>query len=103
MPGAIDAVRTLITQGHECYILSFCGKKTEVETRVALQKEISTFIPENRWIFTRKREHKLREMERLEITTLIDDSADIIDLIRHHNKTGILFHTWTSVMEEYFS
>jgi len=101
LPGAIEAVRTLVTQGHECYILSFCGKKTEEETRVALHKEIAVSIPENRWIFTRKREHKLREMEKLGITILIDDSDDIIQLIRQNNRTGILFHTWANVMKEF--
>lgn len=90
VPGAIEAVEKLSTH-FDLYILSFCGKRTEMETRIALRDKISHFIHENKWIFTRKREHKVKEMVKHEIWGLVDDTPMIIDLVKENGRVGILF------------
>src|SRR5690242_18548098 len=71
MPGALDAVK-ILSEHFDVYILSFCGKRTERETRDALRKEVAKYVPEHKWIFTREREHKVLRMQELGIDTLID-------------------------------
>lgn len=95
--GALDAVDILSSQ-YDLYILSFCGKKTEEETRLALRDRVQYYIPEDKWIFTRKREAKVDEMKRHNITTLIDDTEMIIDLVNQNGMQGILFKDWSTVI-----
>lgn len=102
MPGALEAVKTL-SQIYDVYILSFCGKKTEKETRLALRKEVSIHVPENKWIFTREREYKVDRMKEYNITTLIDDTSDIIKWVEEAGLIGIhygsaLFPDWKSIV-----
>lgn len=103
MPGAVDAVKTLCRH-FDVYILSFCGKKTERETREALRKEIATYVPEHKWIFTREREHKVLRMQELGIDTLIDDTWQIIGWVAQAGLVGIhygsaKFPDWTSIVD----
>ena len=90
LDGALDAVREL-SKHYDLYILSFCGKKTEHETRVALRRECIDSIPEDKWIFTRKREHKVIRMKERKVDILIDDTARIIDAVRAAGLQGIHF------------
>lgn len=89
LPGALEAVDALAAS-YEISILSFCGKKTEEETRVALGA-IRHVVPEERWIFTRKREHKVREMKKRDIPTLVDDRLDIVEDVRKHGLAAVHF------------
>ena len=103
LPGALDAVRTL-SESYDVYILSFCGKKTEWETRQALKKEVLEFIPENKWIFTREREHKVDRMKEHGITTLVDDTLNIVKWVQDAGMKGIHFGSpwypnWDSVVK----
>jgi hypothetical protein len=102
LDGALAAVESL-SANHELYVLSFCGKKTEMETRRALGA-VKHIIPEERWIFTRKREHKVREMKNRAIPTLIDDREDIIRSVREQGLQGIHFGSgetpdWLAVVQ----
>src|SRR6478609_5521450 len=103
MPGALDAIKTL-HEKYDLYILSFCGKKTERETRVALKKEVFQYIPEWKWIFTREREHKIDRMKQHGITTLVDDTEKIIQWVHDAGLKGILYGgkdtpDWESVVK----
>lgn len=102
IPGALDAVDKL-KNWYDLYILSFCGKKTEMETRIALRHKIANTIPEDKWIFTRKREHKVDQMKLHGISTLIDDTEQIINWVTNANLKGIHFRgkrfpTWQTVV-----
>lgn len=104
VPGAMDAVKTL-SRRYELYILSFCGKQTERDTRAALNKSLIEFIPQDRWVFTRKREHKVAEMQNHGINTLVDDTKMIIDLVdaaglRGLHFRGIKYKSWQDVVWE---
>jgi hypothetical protein len=90
LEGALDAVKELSKQ-YDLYSLSFCGKKTEQETRDALRSECIDSIPETNWIFTRKREHKVVRMKELNIPILIDDTREIIDAVCAEGLQGIHF------------
>ena len=101
--GALQAIEKL-SQCYDIYILSFCGKKTEMETRLALKKEVSRLVPESKWIFTRAREHKVKKMKEYNITTLVDDTPSIIQWVMEANLKGILYGskeypTWKKVVE----
>jgi hypothetical protein len=103
VPGALAAVEKLQDR-YDLYILSFCGKKTEAETREALGHGVAHIIPEDKWMFTRKREHKVKRMKENGISILIDDTKDIIDLVTAAGLVGIWFRSseypvWRSVTE----
>lgn len=89
--GAIEAVE-ILSQKYDLYILSFCGKKTEMETRDAL-KRIAKYIPEHKWIFTREREHKVAQMHKYGINGLVDDTPVIIKWIKEAGFKGYLFRS----------
>ena len=102
MPGSLQAVEEL-SKKYDLYILSFCGKKTENETRIALRNKVEIFIPEEKWIFTRKREDKTKRMIEHEITTLIDDTPQIIGWVQDAGLKGILFdekNNWDAIRED---
>ena len=90
VPGALEAVKKLKPH-FDLYVLSFCGKKTEMETRDALKQYIISEIPEEKWIFTRKREHKVNRMKDYGISTLIDDTQSIIEWVNDAGLKGIHF------------
>ena len=101
VPGALQALEKL-SKIYDVYILSFCGKKTEAETRLALKKEVAQLIPEDKWIFTREREYKIDRMKTHGITTLVDDTLQIINWVENAGMKGIHFRSpwfpdWASV------
>lgn len=101
IPGALSAIERL-SQRYDVYILSFCGRKTEAETRLALRKEVAKYIPEEKWIFTREREYKIDRMKTHGISLLVDDTLQIIDWVRKAGMKGIHFRSpacpdWASV------
>jgi 5'(3')-deoxyribonucleotidase len=104
LPGALDAIKEL-SQYYDLYVLSFCGKKTENETRQALRKEVLPIIPEWKWIFTREREHKIDRMKQNGITTLIDDTERIIEWVNKAGLKGIHYGSkntpnWNEVVKQ---
>lgn len=103
VPGSIEAVKDLCLF-YDVYILSFCGKKTEQETRLALRKELLDYIPESKWIFTRERIYKVDEMKKHNITTLVDDTLQIITWVKQAGLKGVHFRSpwypdWKSVVQ----
>lgn len=104
MPGALEGIKAL-SQKYNLYVLSFCGKKTERETRLALRKEILPYIPEWKWIFTREREHKVDRMKQHGITTLVDDTETIIQWVKNAGLKGIHYGSketpdWAAVVDK---
>ena len=105
IPGALEALPILASK-FDLHILSFCGKKTEQETREALANSeiISKLIPRWKWIFTRERAYKVDRMLERDIGILIDDTQEIIDLVYSCNMMGIHFTsprypTWDAVVD----
>lgn len=103
IPGALNAVRELSAL-YDVYILSFCGKRTEWETRQTLRREVARYVPETKWIFTREREHKVDQMNQRGITTLIDDTPEIISWVDEAGLCSIhflsdTFPDWPTVVE----
>lgn len=104
LPGALDAVKKL-KDLYDVYILSFCGKKTEMETREALRKFVAQDVPEDKWIFTRNRAHKAPRMLENGIDILIDDTEQIIDQVEQTGLSGMHFggkkyKDWTAIMKK---
>lgn len=82
--GSIDAAKTLAKNGYTLYILSFCGKKREIETIEALTKVgFEEWIPRENWIFVRNRRLKADEMTKHGIDILIDDTNEVVHTCRH--------------------
>jgi hypothetical protein len=77
MPGCKIALETLVKMGHELFIMSFCGKNREVESRQALDA-IKHLIPESNWVFVRDRKLKSVRCSELGLDVMIDDRLDIL-------------------------
>ena len=101
LDGALDGLRGLTTT-HTVYLLSFCGKKTEMATRERLHAAgVHEWLPEERWLFCRDRKHKPRLMAEHGIQLLIDDRGDIIRKVREKGLVGIHFTDWASALAEF--
>ena len=101
LDGALDGLRSL-TATHTVYLLSFCGKKTEMATRERLLTAgVQAWLPEERWLFCRDRKHKPRLMVEHGIQLLIDDRGDIIRNVREKGLVGIHFKDWASALAEF--
>lgn len=103
LPGSLEAIKTLC-QIYDVYILSFCGKRTELETRQALRKEVASYVPENKWIFTREREYKVDRMKSHGLSILVDDTEEIINWVNAAGFEGVHFGSgkypdWSHVVE----
>jgi ribonuclease Z len=86
IPGALDGLRALAAQ-YEVYLLSFCGAATEERTRARLRADcVAALVPEERWVFTRTRGDKAKEMRERGIALLLDDREDIV---RHVQRSGL--------------
>ena len=101
LAGALTGLRSL-TETHTVYLLSFCGLKTETATRERLRSAgVADWLPEERWLFCRKRTHKPRLMKEHGIELLIDDRGDIIRNVREQGLVGIHFTDWASALAEF--
>lgn len=101
LDGSLEGLRGL-TASHTVYLLSFCGKKTEMATRERLRAaDVHTWLPEERWLFCRDRKHKPRLMAEHGIQLLIDDRGDIIRNVREKGLVGIHFTDWASALAEF--
>jgi hypothetical protein len=101
LDGALEGLRGL-TATHTVYLLSFCGKKTEMATRERLLAAgVAEWLPEERWLFCRDRKHKPRLMAEHGIQLLIDDRGDIIRNVREKGLVGIHFKDWVSALAEF--
>jgi len=79
MEGALETLASLAaTKKHQLFIVSFCGKKRELETREALKAKVAPFIPESNWIFVRDRKLKSKACKDNQIDVMIDDRLDIL-------------------------
>jgi hypothetical protein len=104
MPRALEAIKALSTQ-HELYILSFCGRRREMETRVALRHKVLDSIPEKRWFFTRHRLAKRRVMRQLKLDVLVDDTEEVVQHVRNDGIRVLWFGStecleWTNVCDQ---
>lgn len=77
-----DVIKEL-SEYYELYILSFCGRRREEQSRVALRiGGYNRLIPEDKWLFVRNRLDKLDSMLDNGIDILIDDTWQIVRHIR---------------------
>lgn len=89
--GAIDAVQALAAT-NTLYILSFCGKKREVETvEQLIAAGFEKWIPHENWIFVRNRRLKAGQMIEHEIDMLVDDTTEVVNTCRAVGKRVIHF------------
>ena len=101
LPDALTSLRSL-TETHEVYLLSFCGKKTEDLTRERLRAAgVQAWLPEERWLFCRDRKHKPRLMKENGIELLIDDRGDIVRNVREQGLVAIHFKDCASALAEF--
>ena len=79
MEGLFQALDALKADGHELFIVSFCGARREAETRAALKaRHVSNWIPEQNWFFTRDRKLKVKVCRDQGLQFMIDDRLDIL-------------------------
>lgn len=89
---SFEGIKRLTERGYEVYLLSYCGEKTENETRERLVKDrFDTIVPIDRWLFCRERLLKPTIMRQYGIQLLIDDSDKIINACRQQNLLAIHF------------
>jgi hypothetical protein len=89
--GALETAKKL-SEKHELYIISFCGKKRELETINELRNaKVYEYIPESRWFFCRDRKHKPKIMIDNNVEVLVDDRYDIVENCRKSGKRAIHF------------
>lgn len=84
-----------LSERHKLFIISYCGRKREEETRkVLLEVGLDKIIPEEHWYFVRSRKAKLEPARRLNLDIMIDDTQEIHDLLLSNLKgiTGIWFN-----------
>lgn len=94
MPFAIDNLKKLKEQGHELYIISFCGKSRANETRTSIEKSgLSDLFTAQYYV--KDRSYKNELCQYIGCHFMIDDNAGILDNIKTYNKsiTTILFDT----------
>ena len=100
VPGALDAIRTLATSGHILYILSFCGKRREMETRIALKTSgVDTWINESNWFFVRNRRLKAPCMKEHNLELLIDDTHEVVKHCRSNDIQVLHFRSDTNAID----
>ena len=99
MPGSIDGLSNLASQ-YSLYLLSYCGLATENKTRESLRiAGVPSFLPEERWLFTRKREDKVKLMKERGIELLLDDREDIVAHVHGNGRRAVLFNPKEMVKE----
>ena len=92
IPGSLQALKKLVVAGYDVHLLSFCGPETEAKTRAKLHEDnVTSFIPESKWLFCRERLEKPSIMTENDIKLLIDDTAYIIEAVRNKGLEGIVF------------
>src|SRR5690349_12967370 len=87
-----------LSESNNLWILSSCSLKSEDEIRTALLTyNINKYIPEEKWIFVRSRDKKVKKLINDNIDVLIDDNSDTIKSVKKAKKVGILFTDWETV------
>lgn len=78
----------------EVWIVSFCGKRREEESRQALRAAgFDKVVPESRWHFTRSRESKGTEAHNLGLYAFVDDTLDVLQHVQRLSpSTKLLLH-----------
>lgn len=69
-----------LSQKYDLYIVSYCGKKREEQTRNAL-RAVNISIPEEKWYFTRSRQEKGPVCSKLELDYFIDDTEQVVRIV----------------------
>lgn len=84
-PGAVETLAALVSAGHEVYIISFCGKSREQQTRQIFEDtkffERTGIAPE-RLHFTRSRQAKAPKCKELGIEAMVDDTKQVHSFLR---------------------
>jgi hypothetical protein len=100
LPDALISLQALSSK-YTVYLLSFCGKRTEDLTRERLRlANVHSWLPEERWLFCRNRNHKPLLMKAHGIEVLIDDLDTIIENVRAHGLIGIYFTDWEQALRD---
>lgn len=80
VPGALECLAKLVADGHELWVVSFCGAAREEATRKLL-RSINFAIPEKRWVFTRSREEKGPVCAKLGLDHFVDDTQKVVRVV----------------------
>lgn len=80
VPGAIDTLRLWKAQGHELYLISFCGRARSAETRASIEKTAAGLFTE--LYFTRTKKYKADLCNHIGCHLMIDDRKDILKDIK---------------------
>ena len=84
MPLAEDSVKFLKEQGHDLYLISFCGKSRAAETRVSMNDSGSSDMFKEMY-FVKSKPSKNELCQHLGCHFMIDDNIEILDNIKAHN------------------
>lgn len=84
MPFAENAIKLLKDQGHNLYLISFCGKTRTEQTRVSINESKSSDIF-NEMYFVKSKPFKNELCQNLGCHFMIDDNIEILDNIKAHN------------------
>jgi hypothetical protein len=101
MPGSLEAIATL-SETHELWILSFCGRATEVRVRAALHTYgFTKWIPEEQWLFVRSPKRKGPAMLDYGLHHLIDDLSENVERVKSIGLQATLFTgDWSTVITQ---
>ncbi len=98
--GSEEAIESL-SKKYDIYIVTCCGRKKEDFIRKDLITHFKQYIPEKKWIFTRKMEDKVKVMVKYRISSLIDKSRESVERARSLGLNGIQFNNrWVDVISE---
>lgn len=74
MEGCLEALKLLKENGHQLYLISFCGKKRAKETKDVLNK----FDLFEKLFFVKKKDYKSHLCKALQLDMMIDDTIGIL-------------------------
>jgi hypothetical protein len=101
MPGAIESLKILKSQGHQLFLVSFAGKRRSAETHNSIteNKEISDLFDKLYFVKRPNCKQFVCDFENLDI--LIDDREDILKWVKNYTPEihTILFDNWENVMK----
>jgi hypothetical protein len=92
MPGCIESLLALKQQGHQLFLISYCGPNHTHSSRRSLP--LSQYF--NGVYFVKHRSYKTTLCRHLGLDVLIDDRRDILDTLE--KTEGLLFQSWKQVM-----
>lgn len=93
MKGCLEALQQLKKDGHQLFLVSFCGRKRANQVREYLPKEFPGLFDGMFFVKDKKFKDEVCRVEKLDI--LIDDRAEVFGPNEHH----VLFQDWDDVLQ----